>query len=418
MTDATRILFGFSLTLLVILSAFFSIAETALMSVNRYRLRHKARLGHKSSILILKLLKRPDRLLGMILIGNCVANIVASALLTYIASHYFGDNGVVLATVALTMIILIFSEVAPKTVAALYPDKVSTFVSWPIKIMLVVFYPFVWLINFISNGLLTMLNIKFAQKNAESLSREELRSIVYDTAGKMPIEYQSMLLGILDLNQVSVDDVMIPVHEIFGINIDQPFELIREQIATSSHDWVPIYEENLSSVIGVLHMRELTHVLIKEGSLSEVLLREKLYEAYYVPEGTPLNVQLLNFQQNKKRMALVVDEYGEIQGLITLEDILEEIVGEFTTTVLNNNRIELQKDGSYLVDGGMTLRELNRQTSFNFDTSGPKTLNGLILEELQAMPVTGICIKLGDYPVELMEVKNNRVHLAKILPKF
>jgi Mg2+/Co2+ transporter CorB len=404
------------LVLLIILSGFFSIAETGLMAINRYRLRHKARLKQRHAVLILKLLKRPDRLLGMILIGNNLANIVASALATLIALQVWGEGAVVLSTALLTILILIFAEVAPKTVAALYPERVSRFVAWPVSIMLVVFFPLVWLINTVTNGLLRLLHIQVGHRPLEPLSREELRSVVYDTAGKMSRQYQSMLLGILDLNKAAVDDVMIPRHQITGIDMDQPWDKVQQQLATSPHDWLPIYNDNINEVVGILHIRELTGKLMAGQTLDKEKILKLAKEPYFIPEGTPLNIQLLNFQQQKKRLALVVDEYGEIQGLITLEDILEEIVGEFTTSVANT-RVDRQADGSYVVDAAITLRELNRITHWQLPTDGPRTLNGLIIEYLEAMPVVGVCMRIAGYVIEVEEVQDNRVAVAHIYPR-
>jgi Mg2+/Co2+ transporter CorB len=388
------------------------------MAINRYRLRHKARLKQRHAVLILKLLKRPDRLLGMILIGNNLANIVASALATLIAMQIWGEKGVILSTVVLTLLILIFAEVAPKTVAALYPERVSKMVAWPVSIMLIVFFPFVWLINTVTNGLLRLLHINVGHRPLEPLSREELRSVVYDTAGKMSRQYQSMLLGILDLNKAAVDDVMIPRHQITGIDIDQPWQVIQKQLSHSPHDWLPIYHDSINEVVGILHLRELTGKLMTGQLLDKEKLLKLLKEPYFVPEGTPLNIQLLNFQQQRKRMALVVDEYGEIQGLITLEDILEEIVGEFTTTVESSGRVDLQTDGSYIVDGSVTLRELNRIAHWHLPTTGPRTLNGLIIEYLEAMPVVGVCMRISGYVIEVQEVKDNRVQIAQVFPRL
>ena len=387
------------------------------MAINRYRLRHKARLKQRHAILILKLLKRPDRLLGMILIGNNLANIVASALATMIAMQVWGDTGVILSTVILTLLILIFAEVAPKTVAALYPERVSRIVAWPVSIMLIVFFPFVWLINTVTNGLLRLLHIKVGLRPLEPLSREELRSVVYDTAGKMSRQYQSMLLGILDLNKAAVDDVMIPRHQITGIDIDQPWQVIQKQLSHSPHDWLPVYHDSINDVVGILHLRELTGKLMTGQPLDKEKLLKLLKEPYFIPEGTPLNIQLLNFQQQRKRMALVVDEYGEVQGLITLEDILEEIVGEFTTTVESSSRVDVQSDGSYIVDGAITLRELNRITNWHLPTNGPRTLNGLIIEYLEAMPVVGVCMRIAGYVIEVQDVKDNRVQTAQVFPR-
>lgn len=392
-------------------------AETALMCVNRYRVRHKARLKKRYAVLILRLLKRPDRLLGMILIGNNISNIVASALATLLAVHFWGDSAVVLSTTVLALAVLIFSEVAPKTVAALYPDQVSRVVVYPIYFMLTLFYPLVMSINLISNGLLRLFHIKLDNNQFEPLSREELRSVVYDTSRKMSRQYQNMLLGILDLNKMRVDEVMIPRHEIFGIDIDLPWDLIQKKLAHSPHDKVPVYREDINQVLGVFHLRDITASYASAKTFDRDFLIKKIKEPYFVPEGTPLHTQLTNFQKLKKRLAFIVDEYGEVRGLLTLEDILEEIVGEFTTNAASTSRVEAQPDGSYLVDGGATIRELNRVTHFTFSTRGPRTLNGLIIEYLEALPHAGSCVKISGYPIEILQVKDNRVEIAHIFPK-
>ncbi len=392
-------------------------AETALMTLNRYRLRHHARLKRRNALLILKLLKRPDRLLGMLLIGNTLATIVASALATFLAIHLFGDTGVVVTTIFLTVVILIFSEVAPKTVAALYSDKVSRVVAYPVYLSLILFYPLVWFINVIVNGLLSLLHIKVGSRAHEPLSREELRSVVYDTAGKMSRQYQSMLLGILDLNKALVDDVMIPHHEIVGIDMELPWEMIQQQLAMSPHDWLPVYREDVNQILGILHVRDLASIYVEGKPLNKDILLQSLKEPYFVPQGTPLNIQLLNFQKQRKRIALIVDEYGEMCGLLAVEDILEEIVGEFTTSVSSSTKVDPQSDGSYLVDGAITLRDLNRATQWQFPTRGPRTLNGLIVEYLEALPHTGTCVRIAGYPIEIMQVNENRVIVARIFPK-
>lgn len=417
MSHSQIVIFSCLLALLIVLSGFFSFAETALMAVNRYRLRHKARLKKRYAVVLLKLLKRPDRVLGMVLIGNNLANIVASALATMLALYLFGEKGVVISTTLLTFIVLIFAEVAPKTVAALYADKVVRIVAWPIYILLMVFYPFVWLINAISNGILRIFRIKVGGKQIDALTRDELRSVVYDTTGKMA-QYQSMLLGILDLNKVSVDDVMIPRHEIHGVDIEEPWQSVLKDLSTSPHDWLPVYKESINEVIGFLHLRDLTARMIAGRMVDKEILLKALKEPYFIPQGTPLNVQLLNFQRQRKRLALVVDEYGEIQGLVTLEDILEEIVGEFTTNVPSSTKIQMQDDNSYLVDGSITLRELNKVTGWEFPVRGPRTLNGLIIEYLEMMPKEGISLKITEHPVEIIQVKENRVAIARVFPKL
>lgn len=417
MTHFQVVFYSIILISLVFLSAFFSAAETGLMSINRYRLRHKARLKKSYAILILKLLKRPDRLLGMILIGNNCSNIFASALATVLAVNLFGENAVLISTAILTLVVLIFAEVAPKTLAALYPDQISKLVSWPIAGLLRIFYPIVWFLNVISNGLLRLFGVKFKHSVHEPISREELRSVVYEASGRISPQYQSMLLGILDLNKVSVVDVLIPSHEIVGIDLDADWKIIQYQLAKSEHDWLPVYRENINQIVGVLHLRDLVQEGLGNPALDKEKLTALLHEPYFIPESTPLNIQLLNFQMQRKRLALAVDEYGEIQGLVTLEDILGEIVGEFTTSVGASDKIlEKQIDGSYLVDGAITIRELNRTAHWSLPTKGARTLNGLIIEHLEAIPRANIGLRIGGYPIEIVDVEENRVKIARIYP--
>lgn len=407
------------LGLLVLFTAFFAAAETALMAINRYRLRHKARMKKRSAMLILRLLKRPDRLLGMILIGNSCATIIASAIATLLAANLFGEKAVIISTILLTFVILVFSEAAPKTLAALYPERVSQLVAWPVQVLLTLFYPVVWLLNAFSNGLLRFFGVKLTSQAAEPLSREELRSVVYETSGRISGQYQHMLIGILDLNKVTVDDVMIPRHEIVGIDIEEDWNLIKDQLAKCEYDWLPVYRENIDQVVGVLHSRELMHETLTGAEINKEKLLSILHESYFIPEGTPLNIQLMNFQQERKRLALVVDEYGGILGLVTLPDILEEIVGEFTTSVVSTGKIiEGQSDGSYLVDGAITIRELNRRTKWKLPTKGPRTLNGLIIEYLEMIPRPGVCVLIAGYPIEIMTVKENRVKVARVFPSI
>lgn len=409
-------LYSIVLIVLIILSAFFSCAETGLMAVNRYRLRHKARSKKRAALLVLTLLQRPDRLLGMLLIGNNFANIFASAIATLLAIHFFGEKGVIISTGLLTFLILIFAEVAPKTLASLYPERIATIIAWPVFILLKLFYPIVWLINVVANGLLLLFRIRVTGLVPEPISREELRSIVHETTGKMSSRYRNMLLGILDLNKVIVDDVMIPRHEIMGIDLEQNWSFIQQQIAISQHDWMPVYRENINQIVGILHARELINIALT-GAFNRNKLQQILHEPYFVPVGTPLNVQLLQFQQKRKHIAFVVDEYGEIQGLLTLKDILEEIVGEFTSSVSGANKlIQAQADGSYLVEGAVTIRELNRTTHWQFPTRGPRTLSGLIIEYLEAIPRAGTSVRIANYPIEIVQVEENRVKTARVFP--
>lgn len=413
------VLFASLLVLLILLSGFFSAAETGLMAINRYRLRHRAHMKKRAAILILKLLKRPDRLLGMILIGNNCANIIASALATLLAINLFGEKSVILSTVILTFVILIFSEVAPKTVAAIYPERIAKLVAWPVYWLLMIFYPVVWVLNGVTNGLLRLLGVNLTSDANEPLSREELRSVVYETSGRISHKYQSMLLGILDLNKITVADVMIPHHEIIGIDLEFDWHLIQLLLAKSDHDWLPVYRESINQIVGILHLRDLMRDSLSGEPINKDKLVKILHEPYFVPEATQLNIQLMNFQRQRKRIALVVDEYGEIQGLVTLEDILEEIVGEFTTTVTSTGKMmEVQSDGSYLIDGGMTIRELNRITEWSLPIKGARTLNGLIIDQLETIPKSGICVKIAGYPIEIIEVKEKRVKIARVFPRL
>lgn len=418
MSNFQSVLFGLLVMVLILFAAFFSCAETGLMAVNRYRLRHQARLKKRYAIRLLHLLKRPDRLLGVILIGNTFANMLASSLATLIAFHYWGDTGALISAILLTMIVLIFAEIAPKTIAALYPDKIARWVAYPIQVFLKFLYPAVWLANAVANGVLRLFRINVTAYAIEPLSRDELRSVVYDTSGKISRQYQNMLLGILDLNKLTVDDVMISRHDIRGIDIEQPWEKIIEQVYHCQQEWVPFYRSNVNQMIGVLYTRDILRALLHDTKLDKTMLQQFLQEPYFVPEGTPLNIQLGYFQRSHDRIAFVVDEYGEIQGLLTLNDILEEIVGDFTSTILGEKRIHPQSDGSYLVDGAVTVREFNRVTEYELPLRGPRTINGLVVEYLEALPHPGTAMLIADYPIEIIQVKENRVKQARIFPRF
>lgn len=413
-------IFSFSivLVLLILLAAFFSCAETGLMAVNRYRLRHKARTKKRYAIQILHLLKRPDRLLGAILIGNTFANMIASSLATLIAAHYWGDFGALLAAMILTFIVLIFAEITPKTLAAIYPDRVARLVAYPIMLTMTVLYPLVWLANVITNGLLRLLNVQVANHLVEPLSREELRSIVYDTTGKISRQYQNMLLGILDLNKMTVEDVMIPRHEMTGIDISQSWESIVEQIGRQHQDCLLFYRDDVNQVLGVLYAHDIFKLMLTKKVLDKQSLEACLQEPHFVPEGTSLNAQLSYFQQNHDKMTFVVDEYGEILGVLTLTDILEEIIGDFNLNLTVGKRIQLQPDGDFLVDGTITVREFNRASDWELPSNGPRTINGLIIEYLEAMPHTGTAVLIAGYPIEIIQVKDNRVKLARIFPRL
>lgn len=409
---------GILLVLLIFLSAFFSGSETGMMALNRYRLRHLARKGHVKAQRVVTLLKRPDRLLGVILIGNTFANILTSAVATVIAVHYLGDLGVIISTVILTFLILVFAETTPKTLAALYPQRVAFPASLPLQILLRVFYPLVWLVNTIANAFLRIFGVKVSVQGTEVVSAEELRSIVREVTGKGLSGYQQMLLRVLNLGQMTVEDVMVPRNRIHGIDIRDDWHKIVEVLLTSEHDYLPIYRENIDRVIGLLNLRRVMQLLSQQQLTKEKLVKVA-EEVYFIPEVTLLNQQLLNFRERNKTVGLVVDEYGDIEGLVTLRDILEEVVGEFATGIDGaTSLVQFQKEGSYLIDARISVRDLNRIMQWDLPIKGPKTLSGLIIEDLESIPIVGICIRLSGYPMEIVKVSRNAVRLVKVWPKF
>ena len=390
-----------------------------MMSLNRYRLRHLAKNKHKSALRVEKLLSRPDRLIGLILIGNNMVNILASAIATLIAIRLFGDYGVVIATVGLTIVVLIFAEVTPKTLAALYPERVAFPASLLLKPLMVILYPAVWTINALSNGLLRLFRINPHGKDDTAISSEELRTIVNEAGALIPRRHQDMLISILDLEKVTVDDIMVPRNEIYGIDITQDWRTISRRLMQSPHTKVLLYRDNIDDALGFIHARDALRLLAREEFSKSNLMRA-LRELYYIPEATPLNVQLVKFQRNKERIGLIVDEYGDIQGLVTLDDILEEIVGEFTTTISPtlSDEIKPQEDGSYLIEGTASIRDINKELGWKLPNDGPRSLNGLILEYLEDIPEANIGLRVAGYPIEILEVENNMVKLVRILPHY
>ena len=407
-----------SLLLLILVSAFFSGSETGIMSLNRYRLRHLAQRKHRGARRIQKLLERPDRLLAIILIGNTFANILASAITTVIAGRLWGDAGIAVATIGLTLIILIFSEVAPKTLAALYPQRIAFLAAIPLQIFLWALFPLVWFANAIANGLLKLCKVNVKHTHLEHLSSEELHTVVREAGGLIPVSHQEMLLKILDLGQVTVDEIMVPRNDVVGIDIEEEWHVIVNQLTQSQHNHLPVYSHSIDQVHGMLHIRNAVELLATHKLTKEALLAI-LHSAYFIPEGTPLNTQLLNFRKEKRRNGFVVDEYGDILGLVTLEDILEEIVGEFTTDTASEHRtIYAQADGSYIIDGAITLRELKRKVGWELPTHGPNTLSGLIIDYLQVIPQSGTSLLLASYPIEVIQVEDNMVKTVKISPRL
>jgi Mg2+/Co2+ transporter CorB len=404
------------LFMLLLLSAFFSGSETALMSLNRYQLRHKARQGHRGARLAEQLLKRPDRLIGLILLGNNLVNFSAASLVTLIALDLGGEPAVAIGTGIFTFIVIIFSEAAPKTLAALHPERLAFPASLIYYPLLKITYPIVWLTNAASNGVLWLFGVRQSGSELQSLTREELRTVVFEAGARISSRYRKMLISILDLEKVTVDDVMVPHNEITGIDLDDDETEIGQVIATSGHSRLPVYRDSIDHVVGMLHMRKLANLARTE--LDKATLEHLLDEPYFVPEGTPLSTQLVQFQRRRERIALVVDEYGDIQGIVTLEDILEEIVGEFTTDPGDEGVDVVQESTeNFLVHAAANIRELNRSQDWELPTDGPKTLNGLIVERLETIPQTGTCLKIDGYPIEIVEADDNRVRTVRIGPR-
>jgi Mg2+/Co2+ transporter CorB len=404
------------LVTLLVLSAFFSGSETALMSLNRYQLRHKARQGHRGAKLAEQLLKRPDRLIGLILLGNNLVNFSAASLVALIALKIGGQPAVALGTLILTLVVLIFSEAAPKTLAALHPERIAfpaAIIYYP---LLKLTYPIVWLTNIASNGVLFLLGVRSSDIRSNALTREELRTVVHEAGSRISGRYRQMLISILDLEKVTVDDVMVPHNEIIGIDLSDEPEDIEQIINQCVHTRIPVYQNNIDKVVGILHMRRLAN--LARPSFDRNAFVELLEEPYFVPEGTPLSTQLVQFQRRRQRIALVVDEYGDIQGIVTLEDILEEIVGEFTTDP-GDDVEDAIRDGAdtWLVNGAANIRELNRAQNWSLPTDGPKTLNGLIVEMLETIPEPATCLKISGYPLEILATDDNRIRTVRIGPR-
>lgn len=400
---------------LVIASAYFSSSETGMMSLNRYRLRHLARSNHAGAKRASKLLETPDKLIGVILIGNNFVNFLAASIATSIAIAVFGDPSPIITAVVLTLVVLIFAEVTPKTIAALYPEKIAYPSSLLLALLLKLLYPVVWVVNIVSNTLVRLLG--FSSENNDSqnqLTPDELRTVVYESGGRIPRRRHGMLMNILDLERVTVDDILVPRHELVGLDIEDDLDDILLQISSAAHTRLPVYKHDVDNIVGILHLRS-TGKLIGIEELNKSALLQETSEPYFIPESTPLHTQLFNFQKKKERMAVVVDEYGAVRGIITLEDILEEIVGEFTTDLAASSKdIHPQDDGSFLIDGSASIRDINRVLTWELDSSGAKTLNGLITELLESIPETAVCLNLNGYYAEIVSVKDNVIRTVKM----
>ncbi len=402
---------------LIACAAFFSAAETSMMALNRYRLRHLADQKHAGACRAMKLLAKPDSLIGFILLGNNFLNVLVTQIATLVTLHFMGEESLWLVSFAMTAIILIFAEVLPKTIAALNPERIAfpaTFLLIPLMILA---RPLVVTINAITRGLLRMCRISMDRSQLDPLDREELRTVVKEAGAMIPQRHRDMLFGILDLEKVTVEDIMVPRGELIAIDIGQDWLDVQEQIVSCRHTRVPCYRGSLDNVVGILHMRTLAR-LFRIGATFELShLEELLIEPYYVPLKTDLHTQLINFQLQKQRMALVVDEYGDLIGLVTIDDVLEQVVGEFTTVPQFNTRDAFpQQDGSVLVDASANVRELNRAFGWQLPEQGPKTLNGLILDALEDIPDAGTSLRIGDYTIEVVQTSSQAVRNARIFP--
>ncbi|BAS48092.1 HlyC/CorC family transporter [Aggregatibacter actinomycetemcomitans] len=402
----------------LVLSAYFSGSETGLLSLNKYRLRFLSEQGNKGAQKAEKLLAKPDNLLSFILIFNNLVNVSASAIATVIGMRLYGDAGVAIATGLLTFVMLIFSEIFPKTVAAMHPEKVGLTTSHLLIPLIKIFSPLAWVMNLFTKTLMRLVGLKPALKK-QVISREELRSIVSEAGEATPDEqHPQMLLSILDMDTVTVDDIMVPRNEIGSIDIDDDWKAIMRQLNHAAHNRVVLYKGSMDeNVLGILRVREAFRLLLEKNEFTKETLIRAADKVYFIPEGTPLKAQLANFRQRKERIGLVVDEYGDIKGLVTLEDILEEIVGEFTTSNAPtiDEEVTQQSDGSIIIDGSANLRDLNKMFHWNLDTDEARTFNGLILEHLEEIPHEGTVCELNGLQVTVLEVSENMIKRARVI---
>lgn len=419
MIDAPLSLLFSVLVGLIIVSIFFSSSETAMMSLNRYRLKHLVNKQHRGALRATELLTRPDRLIGVILIGNNLANNFAAIVAAAIAVKLYGQGSEFLAGLVLTLVMLIFAEVTPKTIAALHPEKIAFPFSVVLKPLLILLYPAVWAVNHVSNALAKVFGVDAtkAHKN-DHLHPDELRTVVDEAGDLIPDQHQGMLLNVLDLEKATVEDIMIPRNEVCGLDLEEDISTLLHEIRTSDYTRLPVYEGDINRVVGILHLRNAARFIFGEDStVTTEAIRRFARDPYFVPEGTSLSTQLLNFQKEKRRMAIVVDEYGDVQGVVTLEDLLEEIVGDFTTNQAEEESQEISalENGWHLIEGGTSIRDINRQLGWELPTDGPKTLNGLLVEYLENIPEGQVAIKLGHYLFETMVITDKKVETARVL---
>jgi len=407
-----------ALVVILICSAFFSASETSMMALNRLRLNHLVRKGNKSAKLTAKLLSRTDQLLGSMLFGNTLLNAAAASLTGIIILRLFGANDLLLlaGTLGISFVILVFSEIMPKVIAASHAERVALPSSYLLAPLNKLFYPVVFFATAIVRGFLWLLRIKVqSDQSKHKVSLEEVRMLVLEAEKYLPRKHQKMLLNLVDIERIAVNDVMIPRNQIEALDINTPDEVLREQLATCHHTLLPVYADELDNIIGILHVRRAL-ALMQHDEFSANDLRDVLQDSYFIPSDTSLLSQLNHFQERNLRMGLIVDEYGELLGLVTLENILEEIVGDFTTqSPARTGKFMRQQDGSMFVEGGTLLRDLNRKMAMHFPLDGAKTLNGLILQHLQDIPEAGTSLKIGGYPIEIIQTQDRVVKVARII---
>ncbi|MCW2255977.1 Mg2+/Co2+ transporter CorB [Providencia alcalifaciens] len=406
------------LVILIIMSAYFSASETSMMTLNRYRLKHLAKQGNRSAKRVEKLLRHPDKLISLIIIGNNLINIIASSLATIIGMRLYGNAGVAIATGILTFVILVFAEVMPKTIAALYPEKIAFPSSYILKPLQKIMLPVVWTFNKITLLFMGILGIRSPIIRSDAVSKDELRSIVNESKTKLSRRNQDMLISILDLEKVTVGDIMLPRNEIVGIDVNDDWKSIVRQLTHSPHGRIVLYRDSLDDVIGILRVREAYRMMMEKREFNKQNLIKAADNIYFIPNSTPLSIQLINFQHNKEKIGIIVDEYGEIQGLVSVEDILEEIVGDFTTSMSPSLAEEVlpQSDGSILVDGTANIRELNKAFDWHLPIDGPRTVNGMVLEAIGDIPNIEEKIVISHYMVEVLLISDNIIKQVKITP--
>ena len=403
---------------MVIVSAYFSGSETGMMTLNRYRLRHLAKQGNRAAKRVEKLLRKPDRLISLVLIGNNLVNILASAIGTIVGMRLYGNAGVAIATGVLTFVVLVFAEVLPKTIAALYPEKVafpSSFLLGPLQIIMM---PLVWLLNMVTRLLMRMVGIKADVVVSGALSKDELRTIVNESRSQISRRNQDMLLSVLDLEKVSVNDIMVPRNDIVGIDINDDWKSIVRQLTHSPHGRIVLWRDSPDNAISMLRVREAYRLMTEKNEFTKEVMLRAADEIYYIPEGTPLSIQLVKFQRNKKKVGLVVNEYGDIQGLLTVEDILEEIVGDFTTSMSPTLAEEVtpQNDGSVIIDGTANVRELNKAFNWHLPEEEARTVNGMLLEALEEIPAIGTRVRIEQYDIDILDVQENMIKQVQVIP--